>query len=309
MLWVSGCATTPSSAPTARADALKHPLDGRVWDVRQGRFTSLEEARTRAADSHFVLLGESHDHPQHHLLQAEFVRAIAEAGRRPVLAFEMLDVTQQTAADASLASAPRDAEALASAVGWARSGWPEFALYRPVFEAGLQSGLPIIAANLPPEQARAAVREGPQALDPSVRARIEQEGSYPPAVLDAMRHEMAVAHCGHLPEGMLEPLVLAQRARDVQMAQRLVQAATTDGAILIAGVGHVRADSGIPVILSKDAPDRSVLTVAFLETVSGLEQPGDYAKRWRGALPFDVVVFTPPLPREDPCERFRRRGL
>ena len=55
------------------------------------------------------------------------MRALGQAGRKPALAFEMLDVSQQSKVDASLASAPGDADALALAVDWAKSGWPDWA--------------------------------------------------------------------------------------------------------------------------------------------------------------------------------------
>lgn len=302
------CTTPAGSKPDVNHDARAsdHPLQGRIWDVRGERFVDLAEVKQRARKAHYVLLGESHDHPEHHLLQAAFVQEIAASGRRPALGFEMLEVSQQAAVDAAVAAAPADPDAVAEAVQWARSGWPDFALYRPVFAAGMEAGLSLVATNLPREQARAAVREGPTALDPAVRERIEREGPYPKEVLDAMREEMAAAHCGHLPAGMLEPMVLAQRARDVQMAQRLMAADEGDGAVLIAGAGHVRADTGVPAILSRDAPGRSILGIVLLEVAPGARDPKAYAARWRGALPFDFVVFTPALERPDPCEQFKR---
>ncbi|WNZ60261.1 ChaN family lipoprotein [Myxococcus sp. MxC21-1] len=126
----------------------------------------------------------------------------------------MLDVGQQAAVDASLAQAPRDAEALALAVNWAGSGWPDWALYRPVFAAGLEAGLPIIAANLPRSQVRDLVMRGPEALAPELRQRLSLDTPLPEPVEQAMRQEQDEAHCGHLPQEMLGPMVQAQRARD-----------------------------------------------------------------------------------------------
>ena len=51
---------------------------------------------------------------------------------------------------------------------------------------------------------------------------------------------MKESHCGELPEAMLDPLVLAQRARDARMAERMEAAGAERGAVLITGKGHAR---------------------------------------------------------------------
>lgn len=286
-----------------------HPLAGRIWDVRGGRFA--DEAALEAAleAAPVVLLGETHDNVDHHLLQARLVRAIAAAGRRPALVFEMLKNDQQAAVDAALARHPRDPDALAKAVDWKHGGWPDFSMYRPVFAAGLEAGLPIVAANLPRKEVRDLVAKGKDALDPALRERLAKDEPLPPAVLAGLREEMRESHCGELPEAMLDPLVLAQRARDATIASRMAEAGRERGAILIAGKGHVRTDRGVPAYLAKDAPGTAVVTVGFLEVDPEMREPASYAKDWgEGPLPFDWVVFTPAAEREDPCEGLRERS-
>ncbi|MCY1046236.1 ChaN family lipoprotein [Corallococcus sp. bb12-1] len=139
----------------------------------------------------YVLLGERHDHPDHHRLQAELVRATTYAGRRPALAFEMLDVTQWSTVAASLKKNPGDAEALAQALDWANSGWPAFSLYAPVFNAGLEAQLPIVAANLPRAQVRELVMKGPEALPTELRTRLQLDAPIPEAEAKAVRAQDA----------------------------------------------------------------------------------------------------------------------
>jgi len=286
----------------------EHPLVGRLWEVERGRWADVAEVRKALAEARYVLLGEQHDNPDHHRLQAELVRAIAESGRRPVLAFEMLDVAQQPKVDGQLARAPRDADALAIAVDWAGSGWPDWSLYRPIFVAGLEHGLPVIGANLPREQVRALVMKGPSAMDAATRERLGLDTPLPEDVAKAMREEMAESHCGHLPESMMEPMVLAQRARDAHLAERMRTTDRGDGAILIAGAGHVRADRGVPTYLQKQAPDRRVRTVGFVEVSPGTQEPQGYAANFgANQLPFDYVWFTPAAQREDPCAAFQKK--
>jgi uncharacterized iron-regulated protein len=283
-----------------------HPLAGRIWDVRGGRF--IEEVAFHAAltRAHFVALGETHDNPLHHELQARAIAAMIAAGRRPALAFEMLDLAQQPQVDAALTSSPpHDADALAKAVGWADTGWPDFALYRPVFATALAAELPIVAANLSRKQVRAVVKSGASTLTPAVRQLLERAGPLPEAAAQEIRDEMWESHCRELPRSMLDPFVTMQRARDAQLAERVL-AARGDGAVLIAGSGHARTDRAVPSYLSREAPDRSRAAVAFLEVSEARRTPADYADVFGpGGLPFDYVVFTPAQQREDPCAGFR----
>jgi uncharacterized iron-regulated protein len=284
-----------------------HPLAGRAFDVRDQRFVDLPAIEAALPTADFVLLGETHDNPDHHLLQARLLRSLVAAGRRPAVAFEMLDVQQQPAVDAALARAPRDPDALAEAVGWAKGGWPAFSLYRPVFAAALDAGLPIVAVNLPRKQAREVVSSGAAALSPEVRALLDREGPLPEDVARQLRAEMYESHCKELPESMLDPMVLMQRARDAEMATRLAAAAKPAG-VLVAGTGHVRNDRGVPAHLALAAPGRRALSVAFLEVEPDKRAPQAYSLDDRpGTLPFDYVVFTPAAAREDPCESLRKR--
>jgi uncharacterized iron-regulated protein len=285
-----------------------HPLAGRIWDVKGNRFVDEAELLRALGSARFVVLGERHDQPDHHRLQAKLVRALASGGRKPALAFEMLDVEQQPAVDASLARAPKDADALAAAVDWSHSGWPDWPLYRPVFAAGLETELPVVAANLPRTQVRDIVRRGPEALPATLRARLWLDTPLPEDVARSMREEQDQAHCGQLPAEMLGPMVQAQRTRDAHLADRLLTADTGDGGILITGNGHARTDRGVPAHLARRAPGKKVVSVGLLEVSPEALAPKDQAASFSaGALPFDYVWFTPATPQEDPCAPLRER--
>jgi uncharacterized iron-regulated protein len=280
-----------------------HPLVGKIWDVRAARLVDEDALVSAVTGADFVMLGENHDNADHHLLQARLVRAVGKAGRRPALALEMLDLEDQPAVDASLAAAPRDADALGRAVDWNHSGWYGFDLYRPIFVEGLAAGMPVLAANLPSVAAKDAVMKGPEALPEATRALLAEEEPLPPAVVASLRKEMLASHCdAPLPEPFLDKLALAQRARDAFMASRLLEAGAA-GAILVTGNGHARRDRGVPATLARKAPGRGVVSVGIFEVTKGRTAPGDYAAEFATeTLPFDYVVFTPAAKREDPCE-------
>jgi len=292
---VLGCASSSWRAPLHR----EHPLVGRIWNGTVFVDEQTLDAAVRSA--HFVLLGETHDNPDHHALEARLVRVAAQE-RKPAIVFEMLDVGQQTAIDA----APRTSDAIANAVNWSHSGWPDFSLYRPVFDAALAAGLPIVAGNFTKAQMNAIVKDGPARLPPEVATLLQRQEAPSAEVAEAERAEMRAAHCGQLPEEMLGPMVLAQHARDAQLATRM--AGWEPGSILIAGSGHVRTDRGVPVYLAMLARGRSMVSIAFIEVSPTLQTPQEYAAAFHATrLPFDFAVFTPAAQREDPCKALEKR--
>jgi uncharacterized iron-regulated protein len=292
-------ALAPWQAPLER----EHPLTGRIWDVRAARFVSADTVVARLAGARYVLLGEKHDNPDHHAVQAAIVRALLAGGRRPAIAFEMLTADQAPALARHLATAPRDAAGLADAVNWRRSGWPDFAYYQPIVQAALDAGVPIVAANLAPATVRSVARGEPGAVPSDLSARYALDQPLAPPAQARLTAEIRDAHCGHLPAARVESMVLAQRTRDAALSESLVRA-DTDGAVLIAGVGHTRADHGVPLYLAARDPKATVVVVAPLEVRDTLTRPEDYATLFAGALPFDFVWFTPRMDYSDPCAQF-----
>lgn len=295
---LGACASLRPDLAWESAHGRDHPLVGSVWDVQARRFLGADALAARLSRERFVLLGEKHDNPDHHRLQTWLLEALIAAGRRPAVAFEMFTVDDQPAIARYLASGARSAAGLGDAVDWSRSGWPAFALYQPIADRAIAAGLPIVAANLGRATPRAVARQGMRALDPAFVARLGLDRPLDAATRSEMADEIREAHCGHAPEGMLDGMIAVQRARDAQMAERLA-AAGGDGAVLIAGAGHVRTDRGVPAFLAVLAPGARVASVAFVEVSRDARAPEAYA------MPVEYLWFTPRVDDTDPCERFR----
>jgi uncharacterized iron-regulated protein len=283
-----------------------HPLAGVIWDVSAGRRVDEADlvARVRAAD--LVLVGETHDNPDHHQLEAALIRAFAGTHDAPAVVFEMLDREKQETIDASLRSRPGDADALAQATDWAKSGWPEWSMYRPVFEAALTAHSPLLAAGLDRAMAMRIAHDGVDALDPALVQTFGLAGALPADVQASLRREMSEVHCGLLPEAMLDSMVLVQRARDALLAARLHEgAARGHGAVLVAGAGHVRRDRGVPAQV-RSAYGASSLAIGLVQVTAQGTTPESYAASFGGpALPFDFVWFTPRVNDTDHCAELR----
>ena len=229
------------------------------------------------SQARYVILGETHDNPEHHRLQRIVLEALAARGRSAVLAMEQFDSQYQKDMDAARVRGA-DAEGLADAGRFDRKGW-NWPLYKPLVQFALEFGWPLAAANLSRSDARAIV------FDPS------RSGLPPadPAVEKALARDIGESHCGHPPEAkLLHGMVEAQRARDARMASVFKR-----DTVLITGAGHARRDRGVPIYLTGD-----LVSVAFMEVQSGATSPQDYEPQ-----SYDYLWFTPRAVREDPCGR------
>ncbi|MBX9633815.1 MAG: ChaN family lipoprotein [Magnetospirillum sp.] len=290
--------------PFTTTMAATNPLAGRIWLPASGEFISFDDLVRRAQAADAVLLGETHDNPDHHALQAWMLRRVLENGKHPLVAFEMFDASQQERLDKHLADNPLDAAGLGAAVAWEKSGWPAWDNYRPIAEAALLGGSPLAPANL----AKADLRKIAKGDIPETLSHLGLSVPLDPATQQAMANEIVAGHCGMLPANLVPGMVQVQRARDAIMARALADGLTGQGsAVLIAGAGHTRSDRGVPVQLAAIAPAKRSLAIAFLEVREDRDDPASYGELFDSSkVPFDAVWFTPRAEREDQCEGLKK---
>src|SRR5262245_7608198 len=302
---LGGC-TKASKIDWESKEEQKHPLVGRIWDVKAGSFISEDTLAARLVASRFVLLGERHDNPDHHVLQAKLVRGMFEAGRRPAVGFEMLSTDDAPAVVRYLARSPKDATGLGDAVNWSRSGWPEWRYYQPIAQAALDANVPIVATTLSRVATDAIRRNGLPGLGPALMSQLRLAEPSPDTRL-AMTRELRESHCGQVPEDMVDRMADIQWARDARIAASLARGGQRDGAVLIAGAGHVRNDRGVPLHLARHVQGVTITSVAMVEVDGAATKPGDYAQRFGSdTLPFHYVWFTPKIDEADPCEKLKK---
>ena len=284
---------------------MTHPLVGVCWSVAAGEKVGCEEVRAAVRRARLLLLGEQHDNPDHHRLQAELLREAVAIGRRPALVLEMVEPGVGEKALAACRSAPGHGcttRVLRRELDWDSGGWPDWQLYRPVFRVAIERDLVLAGAGVRRGEARALVGEVERLLD----ARSAAE----------LRTEIIESHCGYAPEHAVDAMVLVQQARDARMADTLAAWAgrdsalrdgtVSDGAVLLAGLGHTRLDRGVAWHLD-DAERAGLVAVALVEVSAGLDRAPDYATNFDGRLPFDFLWFTPRTDDRDPCERFKEQ--
>lgn len=285
----------------------EHALVGKIWDARAGQFVTRAQLAERASKSRFVLVGETHDNADHHTLQAAVIDMVTAAQRQPALVFEMIDSSRQAAVDGHLQAAPDDVDGLGQVLKWDSSGWPPWAIYRPIFASALGARLPVVGAALPRARAMELAR-GKSQLPDELVARYRLTEPLPGALHEQLLAELKASHCGHMPDAMMAPMAGIQRARDAIMADGLISRATTGGAILIAGGGHVRNDRGVPwYLVQAGQAEADILTIGMVQVSTEAAAPADYAGRYDGSLPFDYVWFTPVANDIDRCAELEKQ--
>jgi len=218
----------------------------------------------------------------------------------------MLDFEEQHIVTDMLAAHPSDPDALSTAVDWDHSGWPSWAIYRPIFRAASKHRLPLFAGGIDREAAMKLVADGPAAAPPELVRDYGLKAALPAPALESLRAEMRDAHCGLLPDTMLDGMIFVQRVRDATLADGVARAGVSRGAVLIAGSGHVRRDR-VPELVRRRLNVR-MLSVGLIEVRDGSTKPAQYAGAFGSAeLPFDFVVFTPRVSDEDRCKEIRRK--
>ncbi|WP_037316972.1 ChaN family lipoprotein [Ruegeria halocynthiae] len=242
-------------------------------------------AAMAAAD--IVILGETHDNPRHHVIQAEALKAIAPSA----VVWEMVtEEGAQRLADKAVS----DPEELSRILRWLESGWPPLSMYYPVFQA---TDAPIYGAMVPRAAARAAMERGAATALGADAARFGLTVPLPAEEQAEREADQLAAHCNAIPAEVLPQMVAIQRLRDAVLARAILRAMDETGGPVgvITGNGHARRDRGIPTFLSRLRPGLKVFVLGQSEdgVVDG---------------EFDAVIDSPAIDREDPCLAFETRN-
>lgn len=267
------------------------PLSGQIWSVKEASFVSFADMLADVLDEPYILVGERHGREAHQGREAFLIGALAEAGRYPSIAFEMLDHTQTALVAQYRQTEPEYTLGLGIELDWAQSNWPAWSFYHPVFDMAFATKAKIIGADLTDLEQNEVV------ADPSRPSPLNQ-----PSFL-YYQTNMTTAHCGLIDEARAQELARLQIARDQHMANSILPLGNSDdGVFLVAGSSHVRKSSGIPLYLSPDETavislvetnaDASAFLTPFQEVVTGdLED-------------FDYIWFTPKISEASFCDRF-----
>jgi uncharacterized iron-regulated protein len=315
LLAQAGLAKQPTDCPepTAAPDTDKHY---RVYDGK-GTPTTLDAMLQRLHDVDVVFLGESHDDPVAHLLQARLLRQLHERRRgqakpRPLaLALEMFERDVQPVLDEYLAGLITEKAFRDSSRPW--NNYEKD--YRPLVEFAREQHLPVIAANAPrryvnrvsrlgaasladvPEPQRRGLPPLPYAAaSPAYAARFQEIMKKHTPSKTGTPPEKAPKDAGHGIE--------AQSLWDATMAYSVAEFLLHHSqahVVHVNGSFHSAKRMGIPEHLVRYRPGTSFLVVTmtphkgFPEFAAGdLADAGDFVIVTDPALPRSFTPKTPP---------------
>jgi len=133
----------------------------RVYDTVRGAFTDFETMLADLARADAIILGEQHDDPNTHRLEAAVLEGLARRRIPVVLSLEMFERDVQPALDGYLAGTVPEEEFLKGA-----RPWPRYATdYRALVEIARAQKWPVVAANVPRRIAAEVAKSGRPAID------------------------------------------------------------------------------------------------------------------------------------------------
>lgn len=237
-----------------------------------------------------VFLGEEHDDPVAHFLEAEILRlahARATAAKRPtVLSLEMFERDVQTVVDEYLAGLISEKHFMSSSRPWGRYATD----YKPMVEFAKANKFAVIAANPPGRYANRVARLGRASLDDlSAEARAwlpplpygDPDPAYA-AKFKALMGEGTGPSSPHGPAYLVDAQVLWDAGMGYSIAGALMR---QPGALVVHVNGgfHSEERMGAPTQLMRYRPGTRFLTVAMVSgrgfpnfDVSKLGKLGDY---------------------------------
>jgi uncharacterized iron-regulated protein len=287
-LLLAGCAGASPGADPPEAKPL-------VIEPGADVSASVRLVADRARNAEVVYLGELHDNAQHHAIQARILETLLADGSRPALAFEMVPETRQAALEAAVRSGADPGE-VNRQLEWSAQGWPDFAMYWPLFELARKSGLPVIATDLDPAVNRRIGRNGLGAAGQD-SARLRSAMPDDPTRDKAIAQRFRDAHCNQISESRAMRMLESWYARNVVMARRVSDALTqAPQVVVIMGRGHA-SPGAVTEQLRALRPGTRQLVVGFFE---------GQADKLVGEIA-DVVWITPSRPHADPCLSFPQR--
>lgn len=301
----TGCAGIATLTEPSRLALTEHPL---VNAIARSDGKRADEAAVLAAmrRADVIILGETHDNPEHHAIQARLLTELTKSGRRPAVVFEQIDRTRQDDLDRAqrlpAGSARIEAIGATFAKGW---DWPA---YRPLVEIAVDAQLPIRGGNVDRSALRPLVKEGWETIAEGIRNHLAIDAAWNPERDAYLTKVIDETHCNAIDNALRDGLVRAQRLRDATIADAVLSARGYESrpVVLITGRGHARSDAGVPRYVAAREPALRVVSIGISEVEAGAATFAPYLKDRADGVPHDFLWLTARFDRPDPCAAFGR---
>jgi uncharacterized iron-regulated protein len=267
---------TPAPAENPHTFASGSYIPQRVFDTRRNTFGDFEAMLADLARADVVLVGEQHDDPNTHRLEAAILQGLMRRRVAVTVSLEMFERDVQTVVDNYLAGSIDEEAFLKSS-----RPWPRYLTdYRSLIEMARGHGWPVVAANVPRKLAAEVSKGGAAALDatksasPTLLARELQcpKDAYFERFSDQMNAHPAPG-ADKAPDAeklaTTERYYLSQCVKDETMAESIASAFERHGGrpgtiVHYNGAFHSDFGAGVAERVRRRLPGRRVAIVSVL---------------------------------------------
>jgi uncharacterized iron-regulated protein len=234
--------------------------------------TNLEGIIPVLAGKRVVLVGETHDRYDNHLMQLEIIRRLHAVHPRLAIGMEIFQQPFQGIVDDYIAGRVNEKQLLRGTEYYRRWRF-DFRHYAPILEYAREHRLPVVALNLPVELTGKVGREGIAGLTAAERKQLPDEIDRSDAAYEARLRKVFDNHPGVDGHGF-ENFIDVQLLWDEGMAERAadyLRAHPDYTLVVLAGEGHLAYGSGIPRRLTRRLDVESAIV---LNGWDGTLEPG-----------------------------------
>ena len=248
----------------------------RVYDAQRRTFIDFEMLLADVASADVVFVGEQHDDPNTHRLEAALLEGLLRRKVVPAVSLEMFERDVQAGIDRYLAGSLTEEEMLKDARPWPRYQTD----YRPLVELAKSNGWPVIAANVPRRIASAVAKGGSSVIEELPAADRALMAADLECPLDGYFERFAKSMASHpapdqSPEQlrqMSERYYWSQCVKDETMAEAIataVQRRESPGPVVhYNGAFHSDFGLGTAERVRRRLPDTRVVIISMLPVAS-----------------------------------------
>jgi len=303
LLFISGCVATKgpaiesaeTKAPSVQAG--QHPLSGKIFAVNSGKEISYDALLQQLRKNRFILIGEKHDNPQHHIRELQLLQDLQNKTKTR-LVLEMLD--EQQGENIPELSPSSSETQIQSQLSWNDRNWP-WQDYGPLISSALTDSNQLKAGNLSKPELMHIYQHGlPD------EPRLATASAIPEGIRSTIQQQVYDSHCQTIPLEQMGPMTDIQLSRDASMAYALSNDLEEPmQAILIAGAFHARKDTGVPQHLQQRTSE-AVVSILLTETDDTVTTAAEAINN--NADMADFIWLTPRTEEKDYCASLRQQS-
>ncbi|NOZ67152.1 MAG: ChaN family lipoprotein [Alphaproteobacteria bacterium] len=271
----------------------------KIWDVAQEKYISEKTLIKKLGNKPHILMAIGNDNASHHKLAARLIEKLDISGKTPVILLGNVERDKQNAFAIfrkrnKVAEQPYDATGLDMLLDWRRSGQPDWAIARPLFDMAIRKEYALMASRLSRYEVGQIQLDGIKGVPEDIAEKLRPILSepLPEKIKDEFSAEINKEYCNSLPPKAVARQILIRRTQNGLFALNMIKAKQKT-AFLITERKYMGKNTGIARSLAKLTEKSTPISLLFTEG-----QPTN--------AQVDFIWQTKGPPRTDPCQLLKR---